>query len=133
MSLTERNKVLNLPNPARGSGVQPVINAMVARGYNDPNVTFLDAETTVIAKLTAKGGVKHRDVRRALATLYGELSKHHHTGVSEALILREGEQMLPEAISAMSVILFARRLYASHFDAEYYDAAGKVQATLSKL
>ncbi|KAJ7764111.1 hypothetical protein DFH07DRAFT_770518 [Mycena maculata] len=129
-SLTERNKGLNLPNPAHGPGVQPVIDAMVAGAYNDPNVTFLDAETAVIAKLS---GVKHRDVRRALATLYGELSKHHHTGVSETLTLREGEQTLPEAISAMSVILFARRLYASNFDAEYYNAAGKVQGTLSKL
>ncbi|KAF8208770.1 hypothetical protein K438DRAFT_1961338 [Mycena galopus ATCC 62051] len=132
-SLTERNKGLNLPNPARGPGVQPVIDAMVAGAYNDPNITFLDAETTVIARVTAKGGVKHHDVRRALASLYGELSKHHHTGVSEALTLREGEQTLSEAISAMSVILFARRLYASNFDAEYYDAAGKVQATVSKL
>ncbi|KAJ6595148.1 hypothetical protein DFH09DRAFT_1136292 [Mycena vulgaris] len=132
-TLTERNKGLNLPNPARGSGVQPILDAMVAGTYNDPNVTFLDAETTVIGKFTAKGGVKHRDVRRALVTLYGELSKHHHTGVSEALTLREGEQTLPEAISAMSVILFARRLYASNFDAEYYDAAGKVQGTLSQL
>ncbi|KAJ6499795.1 hypothetical protein DFH09DRAFT_1203648, partial [Mycena vulgaris] len=62
----------------------------------------------VVGALTTKSGIKSNDIRRALASLYGELSKHHHTGVSDALTLREGEQTLSEAIGAMSVILFAR-------------------------
>ncbi|KAJ7368538.1 hypothetical protein DFH08DRAFT_28202 [Mycena albidolilacea] len=115
-SLVERQKFLGRLNPAKGGGVQPVINAIVMGDFNDPNVTFQDVQKAVVGALTAKGGVKVNDVGRALASLYGELSKHHHTGVSEALSLREGEQTLTEAIGAMSIILFARRLYASNFD-----------------
>ncbi|KAJ7632055.1 hypothetical protein B0H17DRAFT_1339759 [Mycena rosella] len=132
-SLTERHKSLNQQNPAQGAGVQPVINAVTAGGFNDPNVTFQDAQKAVVGALTAKGGIKPNDISRALASLYGELSKHHHTGVSEALTLREGGQTLSEAIGAMSVIIFARRLYASEFDAAYCDSESYIQTTLSKL
>jgi hypothetical protein len=120
-------------NPAQGGGVQPVINAIAAGDFNDPNVTFQDVQKAVIGALTAKGDVKVNDIGCALASLYGELSKHHHTGVSEALSLREGEQTLTEAIGALSIILFARWLYASNFDAVYFDSMGNVKATLSSL
>ncbi|KAJ7770429.1 hypothetical protein B0H16DRAFT_1515299 [Mycena metata] len=132
-SLSERQKGLGRANPAKGGSVQPVIDAIVLGDFNDPSVTFQDAQKAVLGALTAKGGIKVNDIGRALGSLYGELSKHHHTGVSEVLTLREGEQTLAEAIGAMSVILFARRLYASDFDAAYYDSTGKVQATLSAL
>ncbi|KAJ7683308.1 hypothetical protein B0H17DRAFT_1333307 [Mycena rosella] len=132
-SLTERPKSLNRPNPAQGAGVQPVINAVAAGGFNDPNVTFQDAQKAVVGALTAKGGIKPNDISCALASLYCELSKRHHTGFSEALTLREGEQTLSEAIGTMSVILFARRLYASEFDAVYCDSESNTQANLSKL
>lgn len=81
----------------------------------------------------AKGGIKPQDLSHSLATLYGELSKHHHSGVSEALTLREGEQILSEAVGAMSIVLFVRRLYASDFDIIYYDQEGNVHITLSNL
>ncbi|KAJ7904741.1 hypothetical protein B0H14DRAFT_2664197 [Mycena olivaceomarginata] len=132
-SLVERQKFLGRSNPAQGGGVQPVINAIAAGDFNDPNVTFQDVQKAVIGALTAKGGVKVNDIGRALASLYGGLSKHHHTGVSDALSLREGEQTLTEAIGALSIILFARRLYASNFDAVYFDSMGNVKATPSSL
>ncbi|KAJ7762346.1 hypothetical protein DFH07DRAFT_771130 [Mycena maculata] len=132
-SLTGRQKGLNQPNPAKGPGVQPVVDAVAAGLFNDGNVTFQDAQNSVLRALTSKGGIKANNVHCALASMYGELSKHHHSGVSEALVLRKGEQTLEEAIGTMSVILFARRLYASDFDAVFYDSKGNPQATLSKL
>ncbi|KAJ7457503.1 hypothetical protein FB451DRAFT_1564292 [Mycena latifolia] len=129
----ERHKGLKRRNPAQGAGVQPVINAVAAGGFNDPTVIFQDSQKAVVGALTAKGGIKPKEISRALASLYGELSKHRHTGVSQALTLREGEQTLSEAIGAMSIVLFARRLYASDFDVVYYDSDGNIQVTLSKL
>ncbi|KAJ7639241.1 hypothetical protein FB45DRAFT_1055395 [Roridomyces roridus] len=134
-TLTERSKALNLPNhEMSGTGrVQPILNALGAGAYDDHKINFVDAETAVIEALSPNGGVTHRDVRQVLGRLWVELSMHHRSGVSEVLTLNEGELMLPETISAMAVVLFARRLYFSDFDAEYRDSTGRVRGTVSRI
>ncbi|KAF8209633.1 hypothetical protein K438DRAFT_2063075 [Mycena galopus ATCC 62051] len=135
-SLTERQKALNHSNPVRGAGVQAVIDAVAAGGFDEAKVSFLDpvtfhaAQNAVVGALTgtAKSGIKVNDVTRALASLYEELSEHHQSGVSKTLDLHADGQTLAHAIAAMSVILFARRLYVSHFDATYRDANGRIHA-----
>ncbi|KAF8217627.1 hypothetical protein K438DRAFT_5273 [Mycena galopus ATCC 62051] len=132
-TLQERHKILKLSNPVQGSGVQKVIDTIAVGGFNDGNVTFEDAKNTVVKELTARGGIKTPDVGRALGVLYAEISKHHHTGVTESLTVRQGEQTLAEAIAIMSIILFARRVYGSVLNAAYYDSNNKFQFTLSTL
>ncbi|KAJ7834039.1 hypothetical protein B0H14DRAFT_2799653 [Mycena olivaceomarginata] len=132
-TLTECQQTLNRRNRVKDAGVQPVIDAVVRGKFDDLTSTFHDAKATVIRKLTTHGGIKKHDVARALASLYGEISKHHHTGVSDVLTLRHGEQTVAETIASLNLILFARQLYSSKFDALYMDANGNVLVTLSKL
>ncbi|KAJ7834040.1 hypothetical protein B0H14DRAFT_2799657 [Mycena olivaceomarginata] len=117
----------------KDAGVQPVINAVARGKFDDSTSTFQNAKATVIRKLTTHGRIKKHDVAHALASHYSEISKHHHTGVSDVLTLCHGEQTVAETIASLSLILFARRLYSSKFDALYTDANGNVPVTLSKL
>ncbi|KAJ7134686.1 hypothetical protein C8R44DRAFT_771138 [Mycena epipterygia] len=111
------------------SGVQAVLNAIGKGSFDAPGtlaaVHYVDAQAAVIAAVAA-GGVKTKDIAEALGKLYGELSKHHyHGGVTEQIEIRDGEQTMAETVAAMSVLLFARRLFGCQLDAVYTDAAGK--------
>ncbi|KAJ7206075.1 hypothetical protein GGX14DRAFT_397339 [Mycena pura] len=131
VTTTLKERSLNLSD--RTSGVQPTINDIVAGRFDARGIRFQDAEGAVFARLTAQGGIQSQDVAHALKTLYHELSKTRHRGVSKILTVRDGEQPLAEAIAALSLILFARRLYGSSFNACFMDEAGITILTLSDL
>ncbi|KAJ7212969.1 hypothetical protein GGX14DRAFT_619652 [Mycena pura] len=129
-TLDERHKSLNLVNPAKGSGVQKVIDAVVRGGFDDRGSTFEKSKAIVIK---ARGGIKPAEVHDALRTLYSELSKDHHPGSSQILAVRHGKQTVPEAIAALSIVHFAQHAYGSNLDATYYNSNNKPQFTLSDL
>ncbi|KAJ6581650.1 hypothetical protein B0H19DRAFT_1116120 [Mycena capillaripes] len=121
------------PNTRLGRGVQIVVNA-VNQGIFDglspgpsgqpTHVRFGNAQADVIAAVTAGRGVAMKDVAQAMGRLYDELSKHHHGGVTEVIEMHHGEQTVPEAIAALSMILFARRRFACTLDVVYTDGSG---------
>ncbi|KAJ7117697.1 hypothetical protein C8R44DRAFT_738580 [Mycena epipterygia] len=76
-------------------------------------VHYADAQAAVVAEVAAGGG-----------DIVWELSKHHE-GVTEKIEIRHGEQTMAEAVVAMSILLFARRLFDCQLDAVYTDVAGK--------
>ncbi|KAJ7251165.1 hypothetical protein B0H12DRAFT_1234243 [Mycena haematopus] len=138
ITLQEQWKYLKRSNPVQGPGVQKVIDAIVAGGFNNGgmmNITFEDAKNIVVRKVMATGGIETIDIGRALGVLYEELSKHDHThtGVDETLTVRQGEQLLEESIAVMCIIHFARCVYGSGLDAAYYDSENRFQFTLSTL
>ncbi|KAJ7666886.1 hypothetical protein DFH06DRAFT_1184959 [Mycena polygramma] len=133
-SLVERQKALGLPNPVRGPGVQDVIDAAVAGGFDSAGITFAASQAKVINAFAAKGGIKPQDLKRAYARLYGELLKHHHTGVTKALKIKENEQTPTEVGACMAFVMYGRDLCQSRFDIVYYDVQDNVEIpTLATL
>jgi len=116
-------------------GVQSVLDAIGKGSFDAPGaatvggglagVQYADAQAAVVAAVAAGGGITAKNIAQGLGKLYGELSKHQHPGVSKQISIRHGEQTMAEAIAAMSVLLFARRLFGCQLDAVYKNAAGK--------
>ncbi|KAJ7224152.1 hypothetical protein GGX14DRAFT_386939 [Mycena pura] len=128
-----RVRAKHLPKPIAlpAIGVQPVLDAVVGGRFDTSLIHFNDAKKKIMAEV---GGTTSRSVKHALDCIYGELSKHHHDGGGTThLTVREGEQTPPEAIAALSVLLFARRLFHLSIDAEYQDSGGQRVLLLSKL
>ncbi|KAJ7203598.1 hypothetical protein GGX14DRAFT_398758 [Mycena pura] len=128
-----RVRAKQLPKPlALPTGVQPVLDAMVAGAFDTSQIHFDDAKKKIMAEVG--GTTTSLSVKRALDRMYGELSKHHHDGGGTTqLTVRAGEQTPPEAIAALSVLLFGRRLFHLSIDAEYLDLKGNRVLLLSKL
>ncbi|KAJ7203586.1 hypothetical protein GGX14DRAFT_570041 [Mycena pura] len=123
-------KQLPKPIPFPPIGVQPVLDAIVAGKFNTPLILFDDAKKMIMSQL---GGITSASVGCALKTIYAELLKHHHDGGSTQLTVKAGEQTPPEAIAALSVLLFARRLFHCSIDAAYQDSTGQPLFLLSNL
>ncbi|KAJ6498905.1 hypothetical protein C8R45DRAFT_1071565 [Mycena sanguinolenta] len=124
--------------PRVGPGVQSVLDA-VADGSFDAQpaggggiVHYQTALSDVINAIGAGGGVQIKTVGYAHASLYHTLSKYHHGGVTQTIKIHESDQTVAEAVAAMVVILFARRLWGCQLDIEFTALSGRV-TTISNL
>lgn len=96
------------------------------------NVRHADARATVAAAVAPEGGLAEEDIAQALGNLYGKLKDHGRAGVSQQICISYGEQNVAQAVAAMSVLLFARRLFC-RLDAVYLNEAGLREETVSCL
>ncbi|KAJ7489484.1 hypothetical protein FB451DRAFT_1225051 [Mycena latifolia] len=126
-----RLKANQLPdaNLRLAPGVQSVLDAIGKGSFDRPGalaaVHYADAQAAVVAAVASGGEVEAKNIAQALGTLYGELSKCHHGSVTRRIEIRHDEQTMAETVVAMSILLFARRLFGCQLDAVYTDAAGK--------
>ncbi|KAJ6621008.1 hypothetical protein B0H10DRAFT_1945645 [Mycena sp. CBHHK59/15] len=114
---------LRAPKLLLASRVQPILDAIVGGSFDD-HVKYADAQAAVVAAVASQGGISVKAITQSLSKLYMELSKNHHSGVSDTIEICENEQTMAEAIAAMSILLYARRLYGSPLDAVLRDEDG---------
>ncbi|KAJ6498901.1 hypothetical protein C8R45DRAFT_1093190 [Mycena sanguinolenta] len=125
-------------DPRLGPGVQSVLDAVAAGSFDAQPagssgvVHYQTALSDVINAVGAKGGIQTKTVGYAHASLYHTLSKYDHGGVTRTIKVCQSEQTLEEAVAAMAVLLFARRLWGCQLDAEFTDSSGCI-TTISKL
>ncbi|KAJ7072690.1 hypothetical protein C8F01DRAFT_1243723 [Mycena amicta] len=113
-----------LPPPLHlGAGVQAVLDALVQGAFDTATAIYSDSQATVVAAVTAGGGISAKSISYSVKTLYATLSKHHHVGISDVIEIRE-DYVMAEAIVAMSIILFAKRLFGCQLDAKYINNQG---------
>ncbi|KAJ6620217.1 hypothetical protein B0H10DRAFT_1946270 [Mycena sp. CBHHK59/15] len=111
---------IQAPKLLLAGSIQPILDAIVGRSFDD-HVKYADTQVAVVAAIALGGGIAAKAITQSLSKLYMELSKHHHSGVSDMIEIHENKQTMAEAIIAMSILLYTRQLYGSPLDAVLRD------------